>query len=99
MVENRLRVGRVEVDVVRKDGLGRAAPSESVLHDHAIPLVAKRFDRVFPVPPVIAPPVQQHDGPAVRLADRRHVHVRDPHVLSEQSPIEELNRMRVRDVL
>ena len=31
--------------------------------------------------------MQQHDGSAVRLADGRHVHVRDPHVLAEQIPI------------
>ena len=97
-LQNRARVARHVVEVVGNDRLRRSAVADLIGHDHAESFLAQRVDRPAEVEAGEIVAVQQHDRVAVRLAERRHVHERDAHVLSVQRERQVGDGIRVRDV-
>ena len=89
------RVRGVQAHAVRQDRLGRFPPAEPVLDDDPVALPGEGVDLALPVPAVVAAPVVEDHGAAVRRTHRRDVHVGDPHVLAEHPEVHELDRMRI----
>ena len=63
------------VEVIRNDRLGRPPEPDLIRDDDAETFFSKRVDWTAPIEPGEVHAVEEHDGPAVWLALRRHIHV------------------------
>ena len=99
VLEEACRVRRVKADAVRKNGLRGSPPAESILYHDAKTLVPQCLDLLFPIPAVVAPPMQENHGLTVRRAHRRNVHIRDADVLPVEVQTQKLYGMRIGNFL
>ena len=98
-LQDRTRVARHVVEVVRNDRLRRAAVADLIRHDHPEAFLADRVNHAAEVEPGEVVAVKQDDGVAVRLAERRHVHEFDAHVLTVKRQRQVRGRIRIGDIL
>ena len=96
VLEDELRVARLGVEVVGRDGLRRLAVPDLVRDDHAEPGVGQPVDDVTEVEAAEVVAVHQQDDVAVGGAGRRDVHIGDAHVLAVDVDVEILARGRIR---
>ena len=98
-LQQRARVHRHIVKVVRDDGFRGAAESDLIRHDDAKACLAQGFDGTAEVKAAEVHSVEQNHGAPVRLARGWNVHIRHAHVLAVECQRQIHHWIWIRDVL
>src|SRR5262245_12752441 len=92
-------VARHVVEAVRDDWFRRPSEPDLIRNDDAETFFSKRVDWTSPIESGEVHAVKKHDGPAVWLPLRRHIHVSHSDVLPVQSQGHVGHRMWIRHIL
>src|ERR1700733_2735451 len=98
-LQQRERVQRHIVKVVRDDRLRGTAESDLVGHDHAKSGLAQGIDRTTEVEAPEIHSVEQNDGAAVWLACGGNIHIRHAHVLAVERQWQVAHWIWIRNIL